>query len=688
MRIGEAYILQTNECMGDITGLYEHQVRTIRSEKRVVVLDAPTGSGKTLAALARVLVRQTPAIFVYPTNALVTDQLHSIISLLMRLGYQPQLIDENWDPSSSNRAGDDNVVYLIHATGETLEHLRGGAKGRVLAQVLASTDRPGRLRIMLTNPDTLYLVAGGFYHMHGRISEQLFKFRAVVVDEFHLYTGPVLARLIVMLNEMYNFSNPPVELLFLSATHGDLLDLLRGSYQDLDLIEARPFPDTGDDKEKRKRIRATTQGEVRTCSEVLGSEKDINEVAEEIVRMYHAPYDWQDKASIKVLGIFSSVTFALNVAERVKEILRAQGLEGDSIVKQIHGLVPKAYRVNMKSCSENILIGTSAIEVGVDFNVPFLVMEAHDLASFLQRFGRGGRHGPCEFRMYVPYTMAIRLGAREHWSYPEMITQAEEAFQEMPSYADFICSKQMRTILLAMALAGSKTYDKYRRKEDFDYKAAQEYFLHLVKVNEIVSIRGSKLVDSIGPIDPTSLPSELKKKTIKVMAKYSFMRGSLNSILVRLPGKKIGIPKDYVISEMDVFDVFRLSGTLDEAFKHWNSIPETLKKRYGEDSPVFVANEITVGNRPSASIGPKACARHKTAVFVREDTTLHTHNPLMTESLNRLLEERNLVFFWRGMNKSIDYRIPRVYVDGENGALVIGDWALVAEYLAERENGG
>ncbi|NWF94512.1 MAG: type I-D CRISPR-associated helicase Cas3' [Candidatus Thorarchaeota archaeon] len=675
----------TNECIGNIKGLYDHQVRTIRSQSSVVVLDAPTGSGKTLAALARVLVRRTPAIFVYPTNSLVTDQVYSIMSLLMRLGYQPNLIDEDWDPSSPSPVNGENVVDIIHATGETLEHLGGGAKGSVLERVLSGTDRPERMRILLTNPDTLYLVAGGFYYRHGRISDQLFKFQAVVVDEFHLYAGPVLARLVLMLNEMHSLSNPPVELLFLSATHGDLLDLLRGSYPDLDLIVARSFPDGGKD---RRRIKAATHGEVRCCSKVLGSEKDAEEdteeVAKEIARMYHAPYDWQEKASIKVLGIFSSVTFAIAVAKRVKEILHEQELDGDSIVKQIHGLVPKAYRVDMKSCSENILIGTSAIEVGVDFNVPFLVMEAHDLASFLQRFGRSGRHGPCEFRIYVPYEMATRLGEKNDWSYPDMIAQAEEAFRMMPSYAGFICSKQMRTLMLAMALAGSKEYDRYRREEDFDYKAAQEYFLHLLEANKSVSIGGVKLVDVIGPTDANSLDVDLKRYTVKVMAKYSFMRGSLNSLLVRLPGGMIGISRDHVISEMDVFDVFRLSGKLEDASKHWASVPGPLKKRYDEDSPVFVANEFTRGGRPSASIDPGAQARRKTAVFARNDTTLRSRDRCMTDALNEMLEKRNLVFFWRGMTRMTDYRIPRVYADGESGALVIGDWALVAEYLAER----
>src|SRR5205823_3602214 len=39
-----------------------------------------------------------------------------------------------------------------------------------------------------------------------------------------------------------------------------------------------------------------------------------------------------------------------------------------------------------------LVIGTSAIEVGIDFQADHLLFEAGDAASFMQRFGRIGRH--------------------------------------------------------------------------------------------------------------------------------------------------------------------------------------------------------------------------------------------------------------------------------------------------------
>jgi CRISPR/Cas system-associated endonuclease/helicase Cas3 len=130
VHIGELYVPTTEKRIGDFDCLYEHQIRAIESKSNVVVLDAPTGSGKTLAALARVMHRSTPAVFIYPTNALVKDQVEKIKSDLVKLGYSPNLIDEKYPQSSFERLGDGPIVDLIHATGETLEKIADERQAR------------------------------------------------------------------------------------------------------------------------------------------------------------------------------------------------------------------------------------------------------------------------------------------------------------------------------------------------------------------------------------------------------------------------------------------------------------------------------------------------------------------------------------------------------------------------------
>jgi CRISPR-associated helicase Cas3 len=684
VRIGEVYVPVTDQKIGSFEGLYEHQVRTIESKGNVVILDAPTGSGKTLAALARVMSRKTPAVFIYPVNSLVKDQVGRIGELLSQLGYSSNIIGEEWAPSSVDSAEVGNAVDIIHATGETLEKLADeGAKGSVLERILTATDMHGRMRIVLTNPDVLYLVNSGMYHRHGLISDQLFKFRAIVVDEFHLYSGPTLARLLFMLNEMRGNASPPIDLVFLSATHGDLIDLLRSTYPQLDLVRAATHVEEGTGMRK---IRFRTSGEIRSQSTVLADEESARQIATEIVKLYGSEYEWDNnRPNVKVLGIFSSVTFAVLLARTVKDILNERGIDADSVVKQIHGLVPRSARVGIKSLSEAILIGTSAIEVGVDFDVPFLVMEAHDLASFLQRFGRGGRHGPCKFLLYVPPAMVLRLGTSEELSFPALVQEAEEAFRELPSYSGFLCSQQVRIILLAMARAGSKTYDYFTSREDIDIKAARQYFKSLINANQNVCVSDQRLVDNVGSLDDEDLDADLTKFPVEVMAKHSFARGAMNSILVRYPGHLLGLRESYLFAELDIFDVFRLSGDLDLASAYWSDIPRPLRRRYNKESTIFIVSGFAKQPLPKAWIDRNASARYRTSVFMRRQTTLRTTNPQIMDVINDILEKRNLVFFSRGMNRAADYRIPRIYAEEENGALVIGDWALVAEYLHQKQ---
>jgi DEAD/DEAH box helicase domain-containing protein len=72
-----------------ITQLYAHQVATVAALRadRNVVLASPTASGKSLAfalpTLERVLTRPgTRALYLYPTKALIGDQLRALQALV------------------------------------------------------------------------------------------------------------------------------------------------------------------------------------------------------------------------------------------------------------------------------------------------------------------------------------------------------------------------------------------------------------------------------------------------------------------------------------------------------------------------------------------------------------------------------------------------------------------------------
>jgi CRISPR-associated endonuclease/helicase Cas3 len=66
-----------------------------------------------------------------------------------------------------------------------------------------------------------------------------------------------------------------------------------------------------------------------------------------------------------------------------------------------------------------IAIGTSAIEVGVDFDCNWLIFEASEAASFMQRFGRVGRHGPGTAIILCPNNVLVGLESQ-----PEEISRS------------------------------------------------------------------------------------------------------------------------------------------------------------------------------------------------------------------------------------------------------------------------
>jgi CRISPR-associated endonuclease/helicase Cas3 len=92
----------------------------------------------------------------------------------------------------------------------------------------------------------------------------------------------------------------------------------------------------------------------------------------------------QDSAGAKGVIIANSVATAHRIGEFLKPICEAHGIS----VGLNTGLTPKAERA--MDC--DLLVGTSTIDVGVDFKISLLIFESRDAASHMQRLGRLGRH--------------------------------------------------------------------------------------------------------------------------------------------------------------------------------------------------------------------------------------------------------------------------------------------------------
>jgi hypothetical protein len=90
---------------------------------------------------------------------------------------------------------------------------------------------------------------------------------------------------------------------------------------------------------------------------------------------------------VPLVIILNSVVHAIELEDQ----LRAMGVVPEAIVP-IRGMSHRGIRA--VRAEQLIVVGTSAIEVGIDFQCDYLIFEAGDAASFMQRFGRLGRHQP------------------------------------------------------------------------------------------------------------------------------------------------------------------------------------------------------------------------------------------------------------------------------------------------------
>ncbi len=104
--------------------------------------------------------------------------------------------------------------------------------------------------------------------------------------------------------------------------------------------------------------------------------------------------------------IVNSVASAYRVLEQVRPALAAQGLRAEPNT----GLTPRSRRA--AAYAADLLVGTSTVDVGVDFQINLLIFESRDAGSFLQRLGRLGRHSGYErdgvfhpFHEFVAYAM-------------------------------------------------------------------------------------------------------------------------------------------------------------------------------------------------------------------------------------------------------------------------------------------
>lgn len=374
------------------TPLYPHQLAMLEgwNQHPTMLLAAKTGTGKTRAAMLPVLKHREWAVAVYPTNELLRDQVRAVEKFAHEEGIETLL----WTPEvekGSDRADRhsraDHILIPVDGTllDQWQEVMRCKNRGETLRRLL----NPDKPKIVFTNPDILFLILGLQYHAEP--FEALRRYETLIMDEFHLYHGVELAHALMMVALARGFGifrrlillsatpSPEVQALLDRAVRPVVIDSKSESHPALKrwrtavhAVDVTPIQITGGDPVEV------------LLSHLVSLKPDLQRLRDEI----------PDDNYLPAVVIVNSVLSAIRLEDRLVE----SGFSRDALAI-IRGLSHRAIR-NTKG--KLLAIGTSAIEVGVDFRCDYLLFEAWEAASFLQRFGRVGRHGPGRAVILMP----------------------------------------------------------------------------------------------------------------------------------------------------------------------------------------------------------------------------------------------------------------------------------------------
>lgn len=378
-----------------------HQLETFKALRDpdidVVFNTAMTGDGKSLAAYLGVLQGNTEAIALYPTNELARDQEQQIRQYV-----------ENFQPRNEPRIARLNSAELeLYAENEGIK------------KSAAITTHGSQREILITNPDIFHYLHRGAYllpkdspdKLWGRIDKD---FNLFIFDEFHVFSAPQIASVLNTILLIKRTNRKEKKFLFLSATPDkDLIERLDKAKLRYKLIDPKAagkyqFPDTEVRSQElvkdqwRLVTREITLHFVPLESVSKASESWLKDNLEMILQHF------LEHRGTKGAIILNSIASVKRLTPLFAESFQKHGLT----VGENTGLSSKTVKERSLNC--DLVLGTSTIDVGVDFKINFLIFESADSGSFIQRLGRLGRHQgyvnavgqEIKFDRFVAYTLA------------------------------------------------------------------------------------------------------------------------------------------------------------------------------------------------------------------------------------------------------------------------------------------
>jgi len=394
-QIPGVHLSQSGKEIGEFE-LYDYQADAVEQletkDKCLLRIHAGTGMGKTAIAVMGVL-NSSPkrAVMVYPTNELIDNQKKSIEKTCKALGYdKPDII----------RVHSSEMRQLLSEEDYT-------SKSKALADKLRPPlkDSP---KFILTNPDTLHLILrlkygrGRYNERAARVLDRLGAYSTLVIDEFHYYELRELSALYFDLC-FAGFLGMFSRILLMTATpHMGLERYLNHIAEASGMETAHPVTAQGVAKDKPqlrglKRRQVIHEVEFSILPE---DENDLQQMADYLIarrdELAELRKNNKERDYLPACVILNSVIDARSLTET---LIASDEFDPEE-VKESHGLVPQ----NIRRKRENalVLVGTSAIEVGIDFDTSYLLFQAWSASSAVQRVGRVGRHRSGRALLFAP----------------------------------------------------------------------------------------------------------------------------------------------------------------------------------------------------------------------------------------------------------------------------------------------
>ncbi len=376
--------------------LSEHQLSTYQNilsrEHDVIMNTAMTGDGKSLAAYLPTLINPRRRAFaMYPTIELSLDQKKQF---------------ENYT-SYFQRTIRSDAIW-----GARLAELARERSAKRRGEVLK--ERFNNFQVILTNPDIFNLVMNYQYGSNIYSDQELpytlaNNFDDFIFDEFHIFSMPqIVAVITAMLFFLEYAPGEAPRFLFSSATP-DPIFLQMMERSGIKFKEVKGSYNTSGGKGWRQ-VLHPTQLTLHKCDNVANIEEWLHHNLHIIVDHWH-------NAGQKPKGaiIVNSVVTARRVAGMLADQLRPFGIS----TGEVTGLVDDHRRREVME-NADLIIGTSTIDVGIDFNISLLIFETLDAGSFLQRLGRLGRVRRAEkpFDFYEAHAL---FSPRTPWIYDRFV---------------------------------------------------------------------------------------------------------------------------------------------------------------------------------------------------------------------------------------------------------------------------